>query len=131
MFLNDCSRNVFIQKCFSSRCTISSTHEAYVLAVGNTPSGKRHTSRTKSAKRIGHMVGEIYVRRNIFGTTARSLRRILNPKNASQMKSTSNTPSSIGEVRCKMYKVSRHRCCLALNFGTIMPTTRIPTGTGL
>ena len=49
----------------------------YTLAVGNTPYGKRHTSRTISMKPLQSILEESLHSRPSFGTTDRSIQRIL------------------------------------------------------
>ena len=80
--------------------------------VENTPCGKCHTSRTIYVAPLQSILEENLYSRHFFRTTDKSLRRILQLKNASEKNATNNTP-----LTWKPYQFSRHRRCLTLNFG--------------
>ena len=54
---------------------------------------------------------------NLFGHMPNQFDAFFNPKNASEKIAKKITPPSIGQLEKRIYEFSRHRCCLALNFG--------------
>ena len=105
--------NYSIQWFFSAEAIL---FQVYVIVVGNAPYGKRHVSRTKP----------VYGKLNILDQSLHSPQPFLYRCHISSMhSSTRKTPqkrtlkyhSAIYWSPWKTYEFSRHRCCLALDFG--------------
>ena len=93
----------------------SNTISSIFLAVGNTPYGKRHISRTKLGNPLQSIFEESSRSRQSFWVLlSNQFDAFFNQKNTSDTNATNNTPPT-----WKTYELSRHQCCLALNFGEI------------
>ena len=88
----------------------------FVLAVGNTPYGKRRNSRTESPFWLQSILEESLHSRQSFCATARSIRHILPPEKR-RRNERYKVYSSIYWSMWKTYEFSRDWCCLTLNFG--------------
>ena len=94
-------------------CTISSI---FVLAVGNTPYGKRHNSRTQSPFWLQSIFEQSLHSRQYFCTTARSIRHFLQSEKR-RRNERYKVYSAIYWSTWKTYEFSRDRCCSTMNFG--------------
>ena len=87
--------------------------EAYIPAVGNTPYGKRHTSRTVYVKPLQSILTESLHSRQLFWYCGQITWTHSWTRKMPQIRTLqNNTPPA-----WKTYEFSRHRCCLTLTFG--------------
>ena len=106
----------YIFSAFSAEAVLFLVYQVVILALGNTPYGKRHNSRTQSPFWLQSILEESLLSRQYFWTTARSIRHILQSEK-SRRNERYKVYYAIYWSTWKSYDFSRDRCCLTLNFG--------------